>query len=111
MGIGRALNNSPCSPVMNFSSSHRNTKSTIDFAKPIFGFPDQPLGSKRTCVNLLHNTSRGTPHCRASDTAVANESMSPEMVEPCFAMVMKISPGGPSTQTPTVKDHSCPAME
>jgi hypothetical protein len=31
------------------------------------------------------------------------ESISPEMVEPCFAMVMKISPGGPSSYTPTVR--------
>ena len=39
----------------------------------------------------------GTPYWSASDTAVAKESMRPEMVKPCFAMVMKISPGSPSS--------------
>ncbi len=34
--------------------------------------------------------------------AVAKPSISPEMVEPSLAMVMKISPGWPSSYRPTV---------
>ena len=36
------------------------------------------------------------------EMAVAKESMSPEMVEPSLDMVMKISPGWPSSYMPAV---------
>ena len=36
------------------------------------------------------------------DIAVANASIRPEMVDPSLAMVMKISPGAPSSYMPTV---------
>jgi hypothetical protein len=39
----------------------------------------------------------GTPYCSASDTAVMKQSMRPETVKPHFAVVMKISPGVPSS--------------
>ena len=57
----------------------------------------QPLGSKRVWLNLSHRTLSGTPYWSASEIAVANESISPETVEPSFAMVIKISPGWPSS--------------
>jgi hypothetical protein len=37
--------------------------------------------------------------------------MSPEIVEPSFAILTKISPGEPSSYTPTVRYPSWPAME
>jgi hypothetical protein len=66
-------------------------------AYPISGFPLHPLGSKRVWLNLSHSTLRDTPYCKASDTAVAKQSMRPETVEPSFAVVMKISPTVPSS--------------
>ena len=64
--------------------------------------PVQPLGSKRTCANLSTRNFSGTPYCRLKLTAVAKASIRPEMVEPSLAMVMKISPGAPSSYIPTV---------
>ena len=55
------------------------------------------------CVGeLLTSFSNGTPYCRASEMAVAKASISPEMTEPSFAIVRKISPGVPSSYMPTV---------
>ena len=44
----------------------------------------------------------GTPYCNAYEIAVANASIRPEMVEPCFDIETKISPGLPSSNLPTV---------
>jgi len=60
------------------------------------GFPVQPLGSKRVCLNFSHSRRSGTPCCSATEIAVAKQSITPETVDPSFAMVMKISPGMPS---------------
>src|SRR5581483_346204 len=64
--------------------------------------PDQPLGSNRVWLNLSQSTCSGTPYCRARETAVAKESMSPETVDPSLAILMNISPGRPSSYRPTV---------
>ncbi len=74
----------------------------IDFAYGTCGLPVHPLGSNRTCANLSTRNFIGTPYCRLKLTAVANASIRPEIVEPSFAIVMKISPGAPSSYIPTV---------
>jgi hypothetical protein len=75
----------------------------IDLAKRISLLLVTPLGSKRVWLNLLTSTLIGTPYCNESETIVAKESMSPERVEPSFDIVMKISPGSPSSKSPTVR--------
>ena len=45
------------------------------------------------CVNLSTSASSGTPYWSVREIAVANESIRPEIVEPSFDMVRKISPG------------------
>ena len=74
----------------------------IDFAIGISGFRVKPLGSNRVCVNLSTRSCSGTPCCSESEVMVAKLSIRPEMVEPSLAMVMKISPGVPSSYLPTV---------
>jgi len=74
----------------------------IDLAYGICGFLVKPDGSKRMCENLSTRNCSGTPYCSANEIAVANESIKPEMVEPCFDIVTKISPGVPSSYMPTV---------
>src|SRR5579863_3054659 len=64
----------------------------------ISGLRVNPCGSERVCENLSTSAGSGTPYCSASDTAVANESMSPLTVEPSLAMRRKISPGVPVVQ-------------
>ena len=56
-----------------------------------------PIGSKRWWANLLTMLSTGTPYWSARLMAVPSESIRPPMVEPSFAMVMKSSPGLPSS--------------
>ena len=73
----------------------------IDEARGISELPVQPEGSKRVRLNLSTSSFSGTPCCSASDTAVANESISPEIVEPSLAIRTKISPGEPSSYIPT----------
>src|SRR5688572_24749702 len=63
------------------------------------------------CVNLSTRASRGTPYCNVSEIAVAKESIRPEIVEPSFDIVRKISPGWPSSKSPTVMYPSWPATE
>src|SRR5260370_4271220 len=75
------------------------------------GFPAQPLGSKRMWLNFSQRTLSGTPYCRASDTAVAKESISPETVEPSLDILMNSSPASPSSYNPTVKYPSWPPTE
>ncbi len=57
----------------------------------------KPDGSKRTWLNLLTSASSGTPYCSASDVSVAIVSIRPEIVLPSLAILMKISPGVPSS--------------
>ena len=66
------------------------------------GLRVKPEGSKRMWLNLSTSTLSGTPYCMAMEMAVAKESMRPEMVEPSLDMVMKISPGWPSSYMPAV---------
>ena len=67
------------------------------------GLPVKPDGSKRVWLNLSTSTFSGTPYCSDSEMAVAKESIRPETVEPSLAMVMKSSPGWPSSYMPTVR--------
>ena len=72
----------------------------------------QPLGSNRTCWNLSTNVFSGTPYCRAREIAVAKLSIRPLMVDPSFAIRMKISPGVLlSSNRPTVMYPSWPPTE
>ena len=73
--------------------------------------PVHPLGSNRTCANLSTRNLIGTPYCKLKLTAVAKASISPEIVDPSFAIVMKISPGKPSSYIPTVMYPSWPPIE
>ena len=61
-----------------------------------------PAGSKRMFVYISTNALSGTPYCRPWLTEMAKASMIPERVEPCFATLRKISPGRPSSYSPTV---------
>ncbi len=74
----------------------------IDLAIGISGFLVNPEGSKRMWLNLSTNPLSGTPYCSAMEIAVAKESIRPEIVEPSFDMVMKISPGWPSSYMPAM---------
>src|SRR5262249_16247530 len=55
--------------------------------------------------------STGTPYCSDSDVRVPIVSISPPIVLPSLAMVMKSSPGLPSSKSPTVMYPSCPPTE
>ena len=68
----------------------------IDLAIGISWLPVNPLGSNRTWANLFTRSRSGTPYWSATDTVVAKLSISPETVEPSFAIFRKISPGWPS---------------
>ena len=61
-----------------------------------------PAGSKRMLVNMSTNAFSGTPYCRPCDTEMAKASMIPARVEPCLATLRKISPGRPSSNSPTI---------
>ncbi len=69
----------------------------IDLAIGISGFLVKPDGSNRVWLNLSTRVCSGTPYCKAIEIEVARESISPEMVEPSFAITRKISPGCPSS--------------
>ena len=72
----------------------------IDLAMGISGLPVKPEGSKRVWLNLSTRTLSGTPYCSAREMAVAKLSIRPETTEPSLAMVMKSSPGVPSSYMP-----------
>ena len=61
-----------------------------------------PAGSKRMLVNASTKARSGTPYCRPWLIEMAKASMMPASVEPCFETRMKISPGRPSSYSPTV---------
>ena len=61
-----------------------------------------PAGSKRMLVNVSTNARSGTPYCRPWLIEMAKASMMPARVEPCFDTRTKISPGRPSSYSPTV---------
>ena len=65
----------------------------MDFAIGICLLFVNPAGSNRMWENFEQRSSSGTPYWNASEIAVAKASIMPETVEPCFAIVMKISPG------------------
>ena len=52
-------------------------------------------------ANFETYTSSGTPYWRPSETAIMNEFIRPARVVPSFAMSTKMSPGVPSSKTPT----------
>src|SRR5881296_1196862 len=81
----------------------------MDFAYGTCGFDVNPEGSKRVWLNLSTNTLSGTPYCRAIEQVVAKLSITPDSVDPSFAMTMKISPGVPSSYMPIVRYPSWPA--
>ena len=61
-----------------------------------------PAGSNRMFVNTSTNARSGTPYCRPWLIEIAKASMMPARVEPCFETRRKISPGRPSSYSPTV---------
>ena len=65
----------------------------MDLAIGTFLLPVKPLGSKRMWLNFEHRSLSGTPYCSAMLMLVAKASIMPASVEPCLAIVMKISPG------------------
>ena len=70
-----------------------NTQSEMDEASGIAGFVVCPLGSKRVLWNFSASRSTGTPNWKAMETRMAMVSISPDMVEPCLAILMNNSPG------------------
>ena len=60
-----------------------------------------PLGSNRMCANFETYTSSGTPYCMPSDTEIMIEFIRPARVVPSLAMSTKMSPGVPSSYSPT----------
>src|SRR5881409_3534052 len=71
-----------------------------DFAIGMSGFLVKPDGSKRTWLNLETSTSSGTPYCSAIEVRTPIVSIRPEIVLPSLAILMKISPGVPSSWKP-----------
>ncbi len=67
-----------------------------------------PEGSNRVFSSLSTNTFSGTPYCKPSEMVSASPSITPESVEPSLAILMKTSPGRPSSYIPTVIYPSCP---
>ena len=65
------------------------------------GFLVKPDGSKRTWLNFETSTSSGTPYWSAMEVSTPIVSIRPEIVLPSFAILMKISPGAPSSKKPT----------
>ncbi len=61
-----------------------------------------PAGSKRMPVKVSTYARSGTPYCRPWLTEMAKASMMPASVEPCLETRTKISPGRPSSYSPTV---------
>ena len=61
-----------------------------------------PAGSKRMPVKASTKLRSGTPYCRPWLTEMAKASMMPARVEPCLETRTKISPGRPSSYSPTV---------
>ena len=61
-----------------------------------------PAGSKRMPVNASMKLRSGTPYWRPWLTEMAKASMMPARVEPCLDTRTKISPGRPSSYSPTV---------
>ena len=61
-----------------------------------------PAGSNRMFVNTSTNARSGTPYWRPWLIEMAKASMMPARVEPCFETRRKISPGRPSSYSPTV---------
>src|SRR5436305_1911934 len=71
-----------------------------------------PAGSKRRLVNVSTKARSGTPYCRPWLTEIANESMMPASVEPCFDTLRNSSPGRPSSYSATVaKDNLEPLRQ
>ena len=61
-----------------------------------------PAGSKRMLMNMSTKALSGTPYWRPWDTEMAKASMIPASVDPCLATLRKISPGRPSSNSPTI---------
>ena len=61
-----------------------------------------PDGSNFMLMNFETYVSSGTPYCSPIETAMANASMTPESVEPCFDVFRKISPRPSSGYEPAV---------
>src|SRR3989338_5373460 len=84
----------------------------IDLAKGISSLLVKPDGSKRTSLNFLTKTFKGTPDCKEMEVKVAITSSKPETVLPSLAIVTKVSPTFcVPGYMPTVKYPSCPPTE
>ena len=68
-----------------------------------FLIPVPPDGSKRVWESLSQSTLSGTPCCRLTEMTVPKHSINPAIVEPSFAIRMKISPGCPFGYRPTFR--------
>src|SRR2546429_6640338 len=68
----------------------------------MFAFAVMPDGSNRVFSSLSTNTFSGTPYCKPSEIVSASPSITPESVEPSLDILIKISPGRPSSYMPTV---------
>ena len=53
-------------------------------------------------MNFETYASSGTPYCRPSDKLIANASMIPASVEPCFETLRNSSPSPSSGYSPAV---------
>jgi len=60
------------------------------------GFEVWPCGSNRMPLKRLTASSIGRPYWSAMENALQNAWHIPEIAEPSFAILMKISPGVPS---------------
>ena len=61
-----------------------------------------PDGSNFMLMNFETKASSGTPYCRPNETAMANASITPDSVEPCFDTFRNISPMPSSGYSPAV---------
>jgi len=61
------------------------------------GFDVEPWGSNRMPLKRLTASSMGRPYWRAMEKARQNAWHMPEIAEPSLAILMKISPGVPSS--------------
>src|SRR3989338_1132362 len=83
----------------------------MDLAILMLGFLVKPDGSNLVWTKRLTRVFKGTPYCRPTEMEVAKESIRPEMTLPSLDILMKISPGTPSSYRPTVMKPSWLAME
>src|SRR3989338_5700401 len=83
----------------------------MDLAILMLGLLVKPEGSNLVWTKRLTRVFKGTPYCRPTEMEVAKESIRPEITLPSLDILIKISPGWPSSYKPTVIKPSWLAME